>query len=237
MGATDLREGDGSSCYPRLAVLIGITAALPAWGERASAAQTGAAIRYAVVQVVSRDRFHIGPMTRICIETTIDPEVTKVIEASGQTIRPTTLFSLTGTSATSLDDEFRYRGWKRYEPRNRILTHINHPLDPRGCFDRSDTIQVRQKILNGKSPSGYRVALVATQGLGRYERVISRPHTIYVSQQLRFAIDFETEHIPGTSEPYWDPVRDLVKLSKIFVEDLLLGADEVERTDEVEANR
>jgi hypothetical protein len=177
---------------------------------------TGSAIR-----VLRRDRLELGPETRICVATTVHPEAKRIVEASGQPFDADAAKDLTRFTTVRLSSEFRDRGWRRHQPRNRILAYIEHELDPTACFDRADTILVRHSVARGKSPIGYAVGLTATQGRRVYEAAVERPHAVRVPDEIRSAIDYRSNYVPGTQRPYWDPLRDSGKLTDMFIHHLL----------------
>jgi hypothetical protein len=173
------------------------------------------------IQVVRQDRLVLGPETRICIETSLDPEAKRIVEASGQPLYPRIVEEITYNTTGRLTREFRDRGWAPDNPRDRILSYIDHELDPRGCFDRPDTIRVRQRIARGKSPLGYGVRLEATQGRRAYILSVERPYAVVIAGEIRGALDHRVTRVPGTERPYWDPIRDCAVMADMFIVHLL----------------
>jgi hypothetical protein len=106
-------------------------------------------------------------------------------------------------------------------PRERIISHIDHELDPKGCFDRADTIRVWQRVVRGKSRLGYGIRLEATQGRHAYILAMERPYAVSVAEEIRGALDHRVTSIPGTGRPYWDPVRDVSVMADMFILHLL----------------
>lgn len=173
------------------------------------------------IKVVRQDRLVLGPATRICVETTLDPEAKRIVEASGQALYPRIVKEITLETSGRLRREFRDRGWSPDTPRNRISSYIDHALDPQGCFDRPDTIRVWQRIVRGKSPLGYGVRLEATQGRRAYILAVERPYAVVVAGEIRGALDHRVTRVPGTEQPYWDPVRDCAVMADMLILHLL----------------
>ncbi|HEX8124677.1 MAG TPA: hypothetical protein VF548_03770 [Allosphingosinicella sp.] len=175
------------------------------------------------IEVVRNDRLVLGPETRICVETTLDPEAKRVVEASGQVLYPRLVEEVTLATASRLQSELHYGGWPQQGPRDRVIPYIATPRDPASCFDRADTIRIWQRIVRGKSRLGYGVRLEAMQGRRAYVLAVERPYAVIVAEEIRGALDYRVTNIPA-SGPYWDPVRDVAVMADMFILHLLSGS-------------
>ncbi|MET1110905.1 MAG: hypothetical protein ABWX67_05180 [Allosphingosinicella sp.] len=163
----------------------------------------------------------LGPATRICVETTLDSEAKRIVEASGQVLHSRVVKEVSYAIAGRLSRELHYSGWTWREPRDRVIAYIENPMDPTTCFERSDTIRVRQRIVRGKSPLGYGVRLEATQGRRAYILAVERPYAVILPEEIRGALDHRVTRVPGTERPYWDPIRDCAVMADMFILHLL----------------
>ncbi|HYW17184.1 MAG TPA: hypothetical protein VE891_13660 [Allosphingosinicella sp.] len=175
------------------------------------------------IRVIRKDRLILGPETRICVETTLDPEAKRIVEASGQRLYPGITKEITHYTTGRMRSELHYSGWTQHGPRDRIIAYINHPSDSESCFDRPDTIRIRQSIVRGRSARGYGVRLEARQGSRAYILAVDRPYAVVVDGEIRGALDFRATRVPGTDRLYWDPVRDCAVMADMFILHLLKG--------------
>jgi hypothetical protein len=212
------------AALPLAAALI-FGAAAPAAGEAGTGPKRASDPAYGTTfpaRVLRKDRLILGPETRICIATTVDPEARRIVEASGDRLDPEAAKGITYFTSTRLTAEFRDRRWID-GPRDRILNYIEHERDPKACFERSDTILVRHSVARGKSARGYAVRLTAIQGRRVYEVAVERPYAVWVSKEIRGAIDYRSNHVPWSKQLYWDPLRDSNKMTDLFIGHLLEG--------------
>jgi hypothetical protein len=207
----------------RTASLWAIAVAFAAWspaGAQPGPRKAAATPQRSAIKVVRNDRLALGPATRICVETTLDPEAKRIVEASGQVLRPDLVEEITHSTASRVQSELHYSGWTQQGPRDRVIPYIATPTDPTSCFDRPDTIRVWQRIVRGKSRLGYGVRLEAMQGRRAYVLAVERPYAVIVAEEIRGALDYRVTNIPA-SGPYWDPVRDVAVMADMFILHLL----------------
>ncbi|HYI41136.1 MAG TPA: hypothetical protein VE053_12545 [Allosphingosinicella sp.] len=190
----------------------------PPNAERSSDLAYGTA---SAIRALRSDRLILGPETKICVATTLDPEAKRIVEASGQVLYPRLVEEVTYGTTVRLGQEFRYRDPLPSKQRRPIRSYIDHELDPRGCNDRPDTIRVWQRIVRGKSALGYGVRLEANQGSRAYILTVERPYAVIMAEVTRGALDHRVTRIPGTERPYWDPVRDVAVMADMFILHLL----------------
>jgi hypothetical protein len=67
------------------AIAVAFAACSPA-GAQPGTRKAGATPQRSAIKVVRNDRLVLGPETRICVETTLDPEAKRIVEASGQVL-------------------------------------------------------------------------------------------------------------------------------------------------------
>jgi hypothetical protein len=146
----------------------------------------------------------------------MDPYTRRVVQASGERLSDNALTQITA-------------GMINPVLRNKFS---DAPAEPRvvqdvGDYTFEDTcsgiavITVRQQLLSGRHPGGYRLVLTAVQGRHAFEASIERPYAVAVSDLLRHALADEADVSSETGEPFWDVQRDAVKITRALIKHLL----------------